>query len=218
MDGPMTVLDRIGSSGVVAVVVIDEVDAASGLAAALVRGGLTCVEITFRTEAAAATIEHLSAQPELLVGAGTVLGPQDVERAVDSGARFVVSPGFDRDVVRRCRELDVTVVPGIATATEATAALRAGLDAVKLFPAAALGGLRLVRALAGPFPGLRFLPTGGIVADDVPAYLGDPAVLAVGGSWVAPRKLLRERRFDEIAACAAEAAQLVAVAQAGATA
>src|SRR5919204_504572 len=128
-----------------------------------------------------------------------------VDRAVAAGARFVVAPGFDVAVVRRCREHDVAVLPGVATATDVMAAMRERLDVVKLFPAGALGGVAMVDALAGPFPGLRFVPTGGIAVDDVPNYLARPSVLAVGGSWVAPRALLRARRFEDVTRLAADA-------------
>ena len=143
-----------------------------------------------------------------------MLDVAQVDRAVAAGARFVVAPGFDADVVRRCQELGVAVLPGAATATDVMAALREGLDAVKLFPAASIGGVAMVDALGGPFPGLRLVPTGGIGIDDLPRYLARPSVLAVGGSWVAPRTLLRARRFDDVARLAAEAVAAVAAARA----
>jgi 2-dehydro-3-deoxyphosphogluconate aldolase / (4S)-4-hydroxy-2-oxoglutarate aldolase len=203
-------LAPIAACGVVPVVVLDDADAAPALGDALLAGGIPCVEITFRTSAAPDAIAQLAGDPRLSIGAGTVLEPAQVDRAVDVGAQFIVSPGFDSDVVRRCRELEVAVLPGIATPTEAMAALRAGLDTVKLFPAKALGGLTMVRALAAPFPNLRFVPTGGIGPSELPEYVRQPAVLAVGGSWIAPRALVNERRFDEIARLAAEAAMIVA--------
>jgi 2-dehydro-3-deoxyphosphogluconate aldolase / (4S)-4-hydroxy-2-oxoglutarate aldolase len=206
----VTALERIGSYGVVPVVVLDDVDAAPSLGEALVAGGLACAEITFRTSAAAGAIELLAADSRLTVGAGTVLDPLQVDRAVAAGAQFIVSPGLDLDVARRCRELDVPLVPGIATATEAMAAIREGLSTVKLFPAEALGGIRIVQALAAPFAGLRFIPTGGIGLAQLPAYARHPAVLAVGGSWIAPRNLLNAGEFDEILRLAAEAVETVA--------
>jgi 2-dehydro-3-deoxyphosphogluconate aldolase/(4S)-4-hydroxy-2-oxoglutarate aldolase len=209
MDGAMSVLDRIAAAGVLAVTMIDDPTVAAPLGAALAAGGLPCVEVTFRTAGAEQAIARLAADPDLLAGAGTVVEPSQVDRAVEAGARFVVSPGFDRSVVDRCRVLGVPVVPGLATATEAMAALRAGVNVVKLFPAGPLGGLAMVRALAAPFPGLRFLPTGGIGERDVAGYLAHPAVLAVGGSWVADRALVRERRFDEIERRARAAAAVV---------
>jgi 2-dehydro-3-deoxyphosphogluconate aldolase/(4S)-4-hydroxy-2-oxoglutarate aldolase len=147
----------------------------------------------------------MAAHGALTVGAGTVLTPGQAERAVAAGARFVVSPGFDEEVVARCRELGVPVVPGIATATELMRALKAGIDTVKLFPAEPLGGLRTLRALAAPFPGTRFVPTGGIDADRMAAYLADPAVLAVGGSWLATPAHLERGDYDEIRRLTADA-------------
>jgi 2-dehydro-3-deoxyphosphogluconate aldolase/(4S)-4-hydroxy-2-oxoglutarate aldolase len=198
---------------VIPVVVLDDVDAAPSLGEALVAGGLPCAEITFRTSAALGAIEMLAADPRLTVGAGTIVDPRDAERAVAAGARFIVSPGLDVDVVRRCCELDVAVVPGIATATEAMAAMREGVSTVKLFPAEALGGVGTVRALAAPLRALRFIPTGGIGPAELPAYMREPAVLAVGGSWIAPRALLNAGEFDEIVHLAAQAVTMVAEAR-----
>jgi 2-dehydro-3-deoxyphosphogluconate aldolase/(4S)-4-hydroxy-2-oxoglutarate aldolase len=161
-------------------------------------------------------IERLADAPGLLVGAGTVLESAQVDRAVKAGARFIVSPGLDVAVVRRCRTLGVPVLPGVATPSEAMSAIAEGLDAVKLFPAGTLGGPALAAAFAGPFPGLRLVPTGGIGLADVPAYLAAPNVLAVGGTWVASAALVRAGRFDEIAQRAAAAAAAVAACRAGA--
>jgi 2-dehydro-3-deoxyphosphogluconate aldolase/(4S)-4-hydroxy-2-oxoglutarate aldolase len=206
----MIVLERIGAAGVVPVVVLERADDAAALGAELARGGLPCVEVTLRTPAAMAAIERLAGEPALLVGAGTVLEPAQVDRAVEAGAGFIVSPGLDVAVVRRCRALGVPVLPGVATPTEAMSAMAEGLDVVKLFPAGPLGGLAMAAALAGPFPHLRLVPTGGIGLADVPAYLAAPNVLAVGGTWVAPAALVREGRFAEIAQRAAAAAEAVA--------
>src|SRR5690606_2196314 len=129
---------------------------------ALVGGGLRCAEVTFRTDAAEAALRTMAADSRLLVGAGTVVRPDQVDRAVAAGAAFIVSPGFSEAVVRRCRELDVPVFPGVATASELMAALDAGCDVVKFFPAEPLGGVSTLKALAAPFPGVRFIPTGGI--------------------------------------------------------
>jgi 2-dehydro-3-deoxyphosphogluconate aldolase/(4S)-4-hydroxy-2-oxoglutarate aldolase len=210
MAGPVNVLERLGAAGVVPVVVLPRADLAPALGAALAHGGLPCVEVTLRTPAAVAGIARLAADPELLVGAGTVLDPAQVDAVVEVGARFVVSPCVNVAVVRRCRALGVPVLPGIATPTEAMAALAEGLDAVKLFPAGPLGGPAMAAALHGPFPDLRLVPTGGIGLADVPLYLGTANVLAVGGSWVAPVALVRDGRFDEIARLAAAAAGAVA--------
>ncbi|WP_181809694.1 bifunctional 4-hydroxy-2-oxoglutarate aldolase/2-dehydro-3-deoxy-phosphogluconate aldolase, partial [Streptomyces shenzhenensis] len=143
----------------------------------------------------------------LAVGAGTVLTAEQAERAAEAGARFVVSPGFDTQVVLRCQELGLPVVPGIATATELMLALRSGLDTVKLFPAEPLGGTGMLRALAAPFPQARFIPTGGIGPADLDRYLSVPAVLAVGGSWPATAALLERGDYAEIRRLTAEAVE-----------
>jgi 2-dehydro-3-deoxyphosphogluconate aldolase/(4S)-4-hydroxy-2-oxoglutarate aldolase len=209
----MSALDQITACGVVPVVVIDDCGAAPALGDALTAGGLPVAEITFRTSAAVQSVELLAHDPRLTVGAGTVLSPAGVDRAVEAGARFVVSPGFDAGVVRRCREHGVAVLPGIATPSEAMAALREGLGMVKLFPAQPLGGLRWLNALAAPFPGLRFIPTGGIGPTELAEYVRHDAVAAVGGSWIAPRSLLRANEFGEISRLAAEAVAIVAAAR-----
>jgi 2-dehydro-3-deoxyphosphogluconate aldolase / (4S)-4-hydroxy-2-oxoglutarate aldolase len=206
----MSVLDRIAAYGVVPVVVIDDADAAPALGDALIAGGLPVAEITFRTPAAVRAAELLARDPRLTVGAGTVLSPADVDRAVKAGAQFIVSPGFDAAIVRRCREHGVAVIPGVATPSEVMAALRADLGMVKLFPAQPLGGLRWLNALAAPFPGLRFVPTGGIGPAELAEYAGHAAVAAVGGSWITPRPLLRARKFGDISRLAAEALATVA--------
>jgi 2-dehydro-3-deoxyphosphogluconate aldolase/(4S)-4-hydroxy-2-oxoglutarate aldolase len=206
----MSVLERIGTLGVVPVVVIDDAAVAAELGDALVAGGLPCAEITFRTPAAERVVATLAQRPELLIGAGTVLDVAQADRAIAAGARFIVTPGFDPELVRHCLDLGILVLPGVATATEILHALRHGLEAVKLFPAAALGGLAMLGALAAPFPSLRFVPTGGIGRGDMADYLAHPAVLAIGGSWLVARDLIAGHRFDEIAALAAEAASVVA--------
>lgn len=209
----MSALDRIGTYGVVPVVVIDDSDAAPALGDALIAGGLPVAEITFRTSGAVQALELLAHDPRLTVGAGTIVSPADVNRALAAGAQFVVSPGFDASVVRHCRELNVEVIPGVATPSDVMAALRAGLGAVKLFPAQPLGGIRWLNALAAPFPGLRFVPTGGIGPGELAEYARHPAVTAVGGSWIAPRSLLRSSQFGEITRLAAEAVAIVAAAR-----
>jgi 2-dehydro-3-deoxyphosphogluconate aldolase / (4S)-4-hydroxy-2-oxoglutarate aldolase len=216
MARPVNALERIAACGVIPVVVIDDVDAAPSLGDALYAGGLPCAEITFRTSAAAGALEMLAADPRLTVGAGTVLDAAAVDHAVSLGAQFIVSPGFGVDVVHRCRELDVPVVPGVATPSEAMAACREGLGVVKLFPAEGLGGVRWLSALAAPFPDLHFVPTGGIGPSELTGYLRHPAVLAVGGSWIAPRALLRACEFDEIVRLASEAVAIVADARSAA--
>ena len=180
---------------------------AGPLADALAAGGARCAEVTFRTAGAEQVLKTMAAHGGLIVGAGTVLTPEQAERAVAAGARFVVSPGFDEDVVEKCRELQVPAVPGIATPTELMRALKSGLDTVKLFPAEPLGGLRTLRALAAPFPRVRFVPTGGIDAYRMAAYLADPAVLAVGGSWMATADHLERGDYEEIRRLTADAVE-----------
>jgi 2-dehydro-3-deoxyphosphogluconate aldolase / (4S)-4-hydroxy-2-oxoglutarate aldolase len=207
------VTDRIGAAGVVPVIVIDDAGLAGDLAGALMAGGLPCAEITLRTAEAETAIARMAAEPGMLVGAGTVLSADQAQRAVEAGARFVVTPGLDPSVVQRCRDLGVPVFPGVATATEIQRALALGLDVLKLFPAAQLGGLSMVRALAAPFRSVRFIPTGGIRAEDVGPYLREPAVLAVGGSWLVARPLLSARHFDQITRLADEAVTTAAEAR-----
>jgi 2-dehydro-3-deoxyphosphogluconate aldolase/(4S)-4-hydroxy-2-oxoglutarate aldolase len=198
---------------VVPVVVIDDGDTAPALGGALIAAGLPVAEITLRTRAALRAIELLARDPRVTAGAGTVLSPDGVDRAVAAGAQFIVSPGFDAEVVRRCRERDVAVIPGIATPSEAMAALRERIGMVKLFPAQPLGGLRWLDALAAPFPELRFVPTGGIGPAGLAEYARHRAVAAVGGSWIAPRPLLRSGEFGEITRLAAEAVAIVTAAR-----
>jgi 2-dehydro-3-deoxyphosphogluconate aldolase / (4S)-4-hydroxy-2-oxoglutarate aldolase len=201
-------VSALGACRVVPVVVMDSLEAAWPLADALAAGGLGCVEVTLRTSVALDALRALSGRNDLLVGAGSVRSAQQAEEAVGAGARFIVSPGFSDAVVERCRELDVAVLPGVATPTEIMRALDAGLEVVKLFPAVLLGGAGGVRALAAPFPSVRFVPTGGVGRADLAEYLSLPAVLAVGGSWMVAPDLLRAGRFDEVRRLAREAVTL----------
>ncbi len=207
MDSP--VLDRLAGIRVVPVVVIDDPTRADDLADALVAGGLPCAEITFRTPGGEAALRAIASRQDILVGAGTVLTSEQVDRAVDAGARFVVSPGFGIDVVTRAQELGVAVLPGVATATELQAAVRAGLNAVKFFPAAQSGGLGMLSALSAPFPDVRFMPSGGIRLAGVAGYLAHPSVFAVGGSWMVPRERIAVGDFETVRRLAAETARLL---------
>ena len=195
----------LSGARIVPVLTVPSAAHAGPLADALTAGGARCAEVTFRTPDAEQVVKAMAAHGGLTVGAGTVLTSEQAERAVWAGARFVVSPGYDPEVVATCRELDVPVVPGIATATELMRALGAGLDTVKLFPAEPLGGTRILTALAAPFPQARFLPTGGIGPAHLPAYLSHPAVLAVGGSWMATTGHLERGDYDAIRRLTAEA-------------
>jgi 2-dehydro-3-deoxyphosphogluconate aldolase/(4S)-4-hydroxy-2-oxoglutarate aldolase len=207
--------EEIGAARVLPVAVIDAPTAAEPMGRALKSAGLTCVEITLRTPGAIEAIQAIAGDPEMTVGAGTVLTPDQAERAVGAGARFVVSPGFSAAVVAACRQLEVPVFPGVATATELQAALEAGLDTVKLFPAESLGGVTFLRALAAPFGSVKFIPTGGINAANCSDYLGEPAVLAVGGSWMVRRDLLEADDFESIERLASEAGALARPRRAG---
>ncbi|SNX65462.1 2-dehydro-3-deoxyphosphogluconate aldolase/(4S)-4-hydroxy-2-oxoglutarate aldolase [Streptomyces sp. TLI_55] len=197
--------DLLSEARIVPVLTVHDPGTAAPLAHALAAGGARCAEVTFRTPDAERVVKAMAAEGGLVVGAGTVLTAEQAERAVAAGARFVVSPGLDHEVIARCRELGVPVLPGVATATEVMNALRAGLDTVKLFPAEPLGGRAMLRALAAPFPGLRFMPTGGIGAAALPGYLAEPSVLAVGGSWMATPALLKSGDYAEIRRLTAEA-------------
>jgi 2-dehydro-3-deoxyphosphogluconate aldolase/(4S)-4-hydroxy-2-oxoglutarate aldolase len=203
-------VDAITAGRLVPVIALDDEAAAAPLADALVAGGLRCAEVTFRTAAAEAALRRMAADDRLLVGAGTVVHPDQVDRALAAGARFVVSPGFSAAVVRRCRAVGVPVFPGIANATDIMAALDEGLDVVKFFPAEPLGGLGMIGALAAPFPNIRFIPTGGIGPEQLPAYLAHPRVVAVGGSWMVAPKLVTAGDWAEITRLTAEAVAAVA--------
>lgn len=204
------VLSQLAAMRIIPVVVIDDSAAAAPLADALVGAGLHCAEITLRTAAGEEAINIMARQPDLLVGAGTVLDVSQAEHAVEAGARFIVSPGFDEEIVGRCAELSVPALPGTATATEIQRARRAGLRAVKFFPAETLGGVQALDAVAAPFPDMRFVPTGGIGPRNAQAYLARSVVLAVGGSWMVTRQLIANRDWAQVTRLAREAARLAA--------
>jgi 2-dehydro-3-deoxyphosphogluconate aldolase/(4S)-4-hydroxy-2-oxoglutarate aldolase len=199
------ITEAIGALRLVPVIVINEEESAYPLAQALKAGGLPCAEVTFRTAAAERSIRAMASDPEILLGAGTVLRPEQVDRALEAGARYIVTPGFSAEVVRACQANAVPVFPGVATATELQMALEAGVEVVKVFPAEASGGLTLLKALASPFSMMRFIPTGGISVSQLADYLAFPPVLAVGGSWIAPSKLIAGQHFDEITKLASQA-------------
>lgn len=206
----MSMNDQIRSLGVVPVVVLEDAKDAAPLAKALVEGGLPVAEVTFRTAAAEESIRIMTqAYPEMLVGAGTVLTVEQVNRAVKAGAKFIVSPGFDADVVTYCQNIGVPVFPGIATATEAMMAVKAGLEVVKFFPAETSGGLAAIKGLAAPFTMLSFMPTGGISARNLKDYLGFKRIIACGGSWMVKGDLIKAGEFEKIREMTAEAAALV---------
>jgi 2-dehydro-3-deoxyphosphogluconate aldolase/(4S)-4-hydroxy-2-oxoglutarate aldolase len=205
------VLRAIGKVGLVPVIKIERAEDAVPLARALVEGGLPVAEITFRTEAAGDAIRRIAAEvPEMILGAGTVLTLQQAEQAMQSGARFIVSPGFDPSIVDWCMAQGIVITPGVATPTEVTAALSRGLSTLKFFPAEELGGIRMLKALAGPFANVGFVPTGGISAANLGDYLRLRNVIAVGGSWVATAAFIGAGKFGDITRLAAEARRIVA--------
>ena len=195
----MDILEKIAATCVVPVVVLENADDAVPLAKALINGGLPCAEVTFRTAAAEESIRRMTeAYPDMFVGAGTVLSIDQVDRAVGAGAKFIVSPGFDEEVVKYCVDNGVAVCPGCVTPTEIMAAMKYGLKVVKFFPANVYGGLSAMKALSGPFGGVQFLPTGGVNAKNINEYLSAPYVFAVGGSWVCPKADIAAGNFDKI--------------------
>ena len=202
----MDVLSRLAAAGVVPVVVLDKAEDAVPTARAMVAGGIDVMEITFRTAAAADSIRAVAAEvPEKLVGAGTVLNLEQCKLAVECGAKFIVSPGYDEETVAWCVENGVAVTPGCVTPTEIMAALRHGLKVVKFFPANVYGGLNAIKALAGPFVGLKFIPTGGVNQQNLGEFVSNPSIHAVGGSWVCPKADIAEHNFDKITQLCAEA-------------
>ena len=198
-------LSALTENRLVPVVVLDDAAAAGPLAEALVAGGLPVAEVTFRTAAAQRAIRTMADRGDMLVGAGTVLTSQQVDQAVDAGASYVVSPGLSRAVVERCQERGVLALPGAVTATEVQAAVELGLSTVKFFPAGTSGGAPAIAALAAPFAGVRFVPTGGIGPKNLHEYLSVPAVAAVGGSWMVPRDRVAAGDFDGVRQLTAEA-------------
>jgi 2-dehydro-3-deoxyphosphogluconate aldolase/(4S)-4-hydroxy-2-oxoglutarate aldolase len=182
----------------VPVVVIDDAELAIPLADAIVTGGLSCVEITLRTNEALAAIAAMTTRPDLVVGAGTVLNIDQAKAAVDRGARFIVSPGLSPALVDWCQATGIPIIPGCATPTELQLALEHGLDTVKFFPAEQLGGVRMLSTLAAVFQGMQFMPTGGITPGNLPDYLAMPQVVACGGSWLVNSILLKEKQFAAI--------------------
>jgi len=202
-------LAAIATSRLLPVIALQDAADARSLGEALLAGGLPCAEVTFRTDAAAEAIEAMAKLDELVVGAGTVLTTEQVDRAVDAGAGFVVSPGFSARVVRRCRERGVPVYPGVMTPSDIQAALDEGLSTLKFFPAEQAGGVGMIKALTAPFRAVRFIPTGGVNAANVKSYLDIPAVVAVGGTWMVPADALASRDWTRVTSLVAEAVKLV---------
>lgn len=204
----MDALNRLANAGVVPVVVLDKAEDAVPTAQAMLAGGIDVMEITFRTAAAADSIKAVSEHcPDMLVGAGTVLNLEQCKLAVFMGAKFIVSPGFDREVVAWCLEQGIAVTPGCVTPTEIMAALSMGIKVIKFFPANVYGGLKAMKSLSAPFVGIKFIPTGGVNAANLREYIDAPFVHAVGGSWVCPKADVAAGNFQEITRLCAEARQ-----------
>lgn len=186
------IIEKLIDAKIIPVIKIDSPQEAVPLARALLQGGITVAEVTFRTEAAADGIAAIHAQvPEMLLGAGTVLTVENAQKAIDAGARFVVAPGFDPAVVDYIVEQGIAMIPGVATPTEVSLALGRGLHILKFFPAEVLGGIKMLDALAGPFPGVQFIPTGGITRSNMESYFRCKNVVAIGGSWMVQKDLVQ---------------------------
>lgn len=202
-------MELIKEKRIVPVVKLDHVEDALPLAKALIDGGLPVAEITFRTDAAEESIRVIrNTYPEMLCGAGTVVNIDQAERAVAAGAAFIVSPGFTKEVVEYAARKNIPVLPGCCTPTEIIDAMNYGLKVVKFFPAKQYGGLDTIKALAAPFPGIRFMPTGGINTGNLREFLDNDKIYACGGSWMVADSLIKEKRFDEITRLTKEAVEL----------
>jgi len=201
--------DRVRRGGIAAILTVHDAATITDVVDALVDGGVSAIEVTLRTSAGWSAIERLGGRSDVVVGAGTVLNAGDARRAVDLGSAFVVSPGLDAAVVEETLAAGALPLPGIATPTELQRALQLGLSALKLFPAEPLGGVAMLRALAGPFADVSFMPSGGVTPALLASYLSQPNVFAVGCSWMVTAELVSAGRFDEISTLARAAAALV---------
>lgn len=205
----MTVMERVARCGVVPVIVLEDVSQAVPTARALLAGGIDVMEITFRTAAAKDSIAAVAKDvPEMLVGAGTVVSMEQLEAAVSAGAQFIVSPGSDDEVISACVTKAVPVLPGVVTPSEVLIGLKHGLSVFKFFPAENYGGLKTIKALSGPFPQIKFLPTGGISEKNAADYFANNRIVAVGGSWMATGDMIKNGAYAEITNKSAEAVAL----------
>ncbi len=205
-----TIFEKFSKIGIIPVVVLEDVKDAEPLGKALMEGGLPCAEVTFRTAAAEEAIRIMAEKfPDILVGAGTVLTTEQADRAVAAGAKFIVSPGLNPDVVAHCVKKGIPVTPGTCTPTDVEKALTFGLDVVKFFPAEPAGGLNFIKAIAAPYVGVKFMPTGGINANNVRDYLKYDRIIACGGSWMVKGDLIKAGDFNKIKELTAEAAKIV---------
>ncbi len=200
------VLEEFSKIGIIPVIALDNVEDAAPLAKALIDGGLPCAEVTFRTAAAEESIRIMSEQfPEMLVGAGTVLTTEQVDRAVNAGAKFIVSPGLNPKVVKYCVEKDIPVTPGCSNPSDVEVAIELGLEVVKFFPAEAAGGLNMIKSMAAPYTKMKFMPTGGINAKNLTSYLDFKKIIACGGSWMVNKDMIAAKDWDGITKLTREA-------------
>ncbi len=200
------IVEEIGKIGIVPVIALDDAKDAKPLAEALIRGGLPCAEVTFRTEAAEESIRIMAEEfPDMLVGAGTVLTKEQVDRAVNAGAKFIVSPGLNPKTVAYCQEKNVPILPGTSNPSDVETAIELGLEVVKFFPAEQAGGLNMIKAMSAPYTKMKFMPTGGVNANNLKDYLDFKKIIACGGSWMVKKELVAQGKFDEIEALTREA-------------
>lgn len=205
-----TIFEKFSKIGIIPVVVLEDAKDAEPLGKALMEGGLPCAEVTFRTAAAEEAIKIMTEKfPDMLVGAGTVLTTEQADSAIAAGAKFIVSPGLNPDVVAHCVKKGIPVTPGTCTPTDVEKALIFGLDVVKFFPAEPAGGLDFIKAIAAPYVGVKFMPTGGINANNVRDYLKYDRIIACGGSWMVKGDLIKAGDFEKIKELTAEAAGIV---------
>lgn len=208
--GPEMIVEKLRELRLVPVVKLDRVEDAAALSDALMAGGLPAAEITFRTDAAEASIRLVKERhPDMLVGAGTVTTVEQAQRAIEAGAEFLVSPGLDLEVVRFAQDKGVAILPGCCTPSEIMAAMAAGLNVLKFFPANLFGGVKGIKALAPVFPKVRFMPTGGVNSDNLLEFLSCEPILAVGGSWMVKDSLIQAGDFEKIAALSREAVEKI---------
>lgn len=204
-----TLEERFYDYAVVPVVVLNDADDAVPLADALIKGGLPCAEVTFRTDAAEESIRRICESfPDMLVGAGTVLTTKQVERAYKAGAKFIVSPGFDPEIIDCCISIGLPVLPGCITPSEIAQAVKRGLKVVKFFPAEQSGGVAMIKAMAAPYSMVKFMPTGGISTKNLADYLSCDKILCCGGSWMVKQDLIKSGSFDKITDMTREATAL----------
>ena len=204
-----TLEERFYDYAVVPVVVLNDADDAVPLADALIKGGLPCAEVTFRTDAAEKSIRRICESfPDMLVGAGTVLTTEQVERAHKAGAKFIVSPGFDPEIIDCCISIGLPVLPGCITPSEIAQAVKRGLKVVKFFPAEQSGGVAMIKAMAAPYSMVKFMPTGGISTKNLADYLSCDKILCCGGSWMVKEDLIKSGSFDKITDMTKEATAL----------